>query len=162
MRIKGGDEGGRIQEFLTCDTINPFPPRKQPYSSLMHDIVNPSSARKQLYSPLTCGTVNPFYLLKKTSARLTHLLLFICLLSLLPLPSPRWHRIAISVEKKTVTIIVDCKKKVTKPLPRSNGAVVNTNGITVFGTRILDEEVFEVRSLHLASSDVLLSFGFHS
>uniref|UniRef100_A0A672YZK6 Collagen, type XI, alpha 1b n=1 Tax=Sphaeramia orbicularis TaxID=375764 RepID=A0A672YZK6_9TELE len=55
----------------------------------------------------------------------------------------KWHRVAISVEKKTVTIIVDCKKKLTKPLGRSDQAVINTEGITVFGTRILDEEVFE-------------------
>lgn len=55
----------------------------------------------------------------------------------------RWHRVAISVEKKSVTIIVDCKKKVTRPLGRSDQAVINTEGITVFGTRILDEEVFE-------------------
>lgn len=51
---------------------------------------------------------------------------------------------ALSVEKKSVTIIVDCKKKVTRPLRRSDRAVINTEGITVFGTRILDEEVFEV------------------
>ncbi|EPQ15331.1 Collagen alpha-1(XI) chain [Myotis brandtii] len=55
----------------------------------------------------------------------------------------KWHRVAISVEKKTVTMIVDCKKKTTKPLGRSERAIVDTNGITVFGTRILDEEVFE-------------------
>uniref|UniRef100_A0A8C6URL0 Laminin G domain-containing protein n=1 Tax=Neogobius melanostomus TaxID=47308 RepID=A0A8C6URL0_9GOBI len=55
----------------------------------------------------------------------------------------KWHRVAISVEKKSVTMIVDCKKKVTKPLSRSDQAVINTEGITVFGTRILDEEVFE-------------------
>uniref|UniRef100_A0A4W4GBQ7 Fibrillar collagen NC1 domain-containing protein n=1 Tax=Electrophorus electricus TaxID=8005 RepID=A0A4W4GBQ7_ELEEL len=55
----------------------------------------------------------------------------------------KWHRVAISVEKKTVTMIIDCKKKVSKPLSRSNNAVINTDGITVFGTRILDEEVFE-------------------
>lgn len=57
----------------------------------------------------------------------------------------RWHRVALSVEKKSATIIVDCKKKVTKPLRRSKRAVIDTEGITVFGTRILDEEVFEVR-----------------
>lgn len=56
----------------------------------------------------------------------------------------RWHRVAISVEKKTVTMIVDCKMKTTKPLDRSERAIVDTSGITVFGTRILDEEVFEV------------------
>uniref|UniRef100_A0A8C5NH18 Collagen, type XI, alpha 1b n=1 Tax=Gouania willdenowi TaxID=441366 RepID=A0A8C5NH18_GOUWI len=55
----------------------------------------------------------------------------------------KWHRVAISVEKKSVTIIVDCKKKVIRPLARSDKAVISTEGITVFGTRILDEEVFE-------------------
>ncbi|KAF7243536.1 Collagen alpha-1(XI) chain, partial [Varanus komodoensis] len=55
----------------------------------------------------------------------------------------KWHRVAISVEKRSVTMIVDCKKNITKPLGRSDKAVVDTNGITVFGTRILDEEVFE-------------------
>lgn len=42
-----------------------------------------------------------------------------------------------------MTMIVDCKKKTTKPLDRSEKAIVDTNGIMVFGTRILDEEVFE-------------------
>ncbi|XP_031662621.1 collagen alpha-1(XI) chain [Oncorhynchus kisutch] len=55
----------------------------------------------------------------------------------------KWHRVAISVEKKSVTIIVDCKKKLSRPLKRSDGAAINTDGIVVFGTRILDEEVFE-------------------
>uniref|UniRef100_A0A8C3PGG7 Thrombospondin-like N-terminal domain-containing protein n=1 Tax=Chrysemys picta bellii TaxID=8478 RepID=A0A8C3PGG7_CHRPI len=58
----------------------------------------------------------------------------------------KWHRVAISVEKKSVTVIVDCKKKTTKALDRNDRAIVDTNGITVFGTRILDEEVFEVKS----------------
>lgn len=56
----------------------------------------------------------------------------------------RWHRVAISVEKKTVTIIVDCKNKITKPLKRSDHANLDTKGITVFGSRLLDEEFFEV------------------
>lgn len=58
----------------------------------------------------------------------------------------RWHRVAISVEKKSITMIVDCNKKITKALKRSNKPVISTDGITVFGTRILDEEVFEVRT----------------
>uniref|UniRef100_A0A3Q2CAA8 Collagen, type XI, alpha 1a n=1 Tax=Cyprinodon variegatus TaxID=28743 RepID=A0A3Q2CAA8_CYPVA len=61
----------------------------------------------------------------------------------LNLANGRWHRVAISVEKNTVTIIVDCKKKITKPLLRSDRASISTDGITVFGTRILEEEVFE-------------------
>lgn len=52
---------------------------------------------------------------------------------------------AISVEKQTVTIVVDCKKQISKPLLRSERPTIYTNGITVFGTRILDEEVFQVR-----------------
>uniref|UniRef100_A0A4W3GGN6 Thrombospondin-like N-terminal domain-containing protein n=1 Tax=Callorhinchus milii TaxID=7868 RepID=A0A4W3GGN6_CALMI len=59
----------------------------------------------------------------------------------------KWHRIAISVHKKTVTLILDCKKKSTKALERSKRPVVDTNGIFVFGTRILDEDVFEVRAV---------------
>uniref|UniRef100_A0A4W5M8B8 Thrombospondin-like N-terminal domain-containing protein n=1 Tax=Hucho hucho TaxID=62062 RepID=A0A4W5M8B8_9TELE len=72
----------------------------------------------------------------------------------------KWHRVAISVEKKIVTIIVDCKKKLSRPLKRSDGAAINTDGITVFGTRILDEEVFEVRTMtidigHCCSGDFM-------
>ncbi|XP_067833001.1 collagen alpha-1(XI) chain-like, partial [Heptranchias perlo] len=55
----------------------------------------------------------------------------------------KWHRVAISVQGKNVTMIVDCKKKISKPLPRSDNPVVSTDGIVVFGTRILDEEVYE-------------------
>lgn len=51
---------------------------------------------------------------------------------------------AISVEKNTVTIVLDCKRKLTKPLPRSDLASIDTNGITVFGTRFLDTDVFQV------------------
>lgn len=77
-------------------------------------------------------------------------LYWMTLASFIPHPSlflsvTRWHRVAISVEKKTVTIIVDCKKKITKPLLRSDHGSINTDGITVFGTRILDEEVFQVK-----------------
>lgn len=53
---------------------------------------------------------------------------------------------AISVEKNAVTIILDCKRKLTKPLPRSERASIDTNGITVFGTRFLDADVFQVRT----------------
>lgn len=66
----------------------------------------------------------------------------------------RWHRIAFSVSKKNVTLLLDCKKKMTRPLPRGNKAVVDTNGITVFGARLLDEEVFQVRSSIKINCDV--------
>ena len=41
-------------------------------------------------------------------------------------------------------MILDCKKKTTTFLDRSEHPVIDVNGIVVFGTRILDEEVFEV------------------
>lgn len=59
----------------------------------------------------------------------------------------RWHRVAISVEKNTVTMIVDCKKKISKALHRSDHAIISTGGIAVFGTRILDDNVYEVREI---------------
>ncbi|VCX10118.1 unnamed protein product, partial [Gulo gulo] len=55
----------------------------------------------------------------------------------------KWHRIALSIHKKNVTLILDCKKKTTKHLARSDHPMIDVNGIIVFGTRILDEEVFE-------------------
>uniref|UniRef100_A0A8U8CCG7 Thrombospondin-like N-terminal domain-containing protein n=1 Tax=Geospiza parvula TaxID=87175 RepID=A0A8U8CCG7_GEOPR len=56
----------------------------------------------------------------------------------------KWHRVALSVQKKNVTLVLDCKKKITKFLDRSEHPIIDVNGIIVFGTRILDEEVFEV------------------
>uniref|UniRef100_A0A8C9SNR8 Collagen type V alpha 1 chain n=1 Tax=Scleropages formosus TaxID=113540 RepID=A0A8C9SNR8_SCLFO len=55
----------------------------------------------------------------------------------------KWHRVAFSVHKQTITLILDCKKKTTKTLSRSPHPTIDTKGIVVFGTRILDEEVFE-------------------
>lgn len=55
----------------------------------------------------------------------------------------KWHRLGISVEGKNVTLIVDCDQRITERLGRSDNPVVDTNGVVVFGTRILDEEVFE-------------------
>lgn len=71
----------------------------------------------------------------------------------------RWHRVALSVSKKNVTLLLDCKKKMTRPLPRSNNAEVDTNGITVFGARLLDEEVFQVRDkVNVLSRHIHLHF----
>uniref|UniRef100_A0AAQ5XY58 Collagen, type XI, alpha 2 n=1 Tax=Amphiprion ocellaris TaxID=80972 RepID=A0AAQ5XY58_AMPOC len=66
----------------------------------------------------------------------------------------KWHRIAFSVSKKNVTLLLDCKKKMTRALPRGNNAEVDTNGITVFGARLLDEEVFQgdIQQLLIASN----------
>lgn len=56
----------------------------------------------------------------------------------------RWHRIALSVHRKNVTLILDCKKKITKFLNRSDHPIIDVNGIIMFGSRILDDEIFEV------------------
>uniref|UniRef100_A0A8C6U6B2 Laminin G domain-containing protein n=1 Tax=Neogobius melanostomus TaxID=47308 RepID=A0A8C6U6B2_9GOBI len=66
----------------------------------------------------------------------------------------KWHRVAFSVSKKNVTLLLDCKKKMTRPLARGNNAEVDTNGITVFGARLLDEEVFQgdIQQLLIASN----------
>lgn len=58
----------------------------------------------------------------------------------------RWHRVGVAVKGQSVTLIVDCKKRVTRPLPRSARPVLDTHGVIIFGARILDEEVFEVNS----------------
>ncbi|KAK7881641.1 hypothetical protein WMY93_030050 [Mugilogobius chulae] len=52
----------------------------------------------------------------------------------------KWHRVAISVDKKTVTFIVDCKTKITKPLLRSDQGTISADGETYFGTKDQDED----------------------
>ncbi|XP_042601348.1 collagen alpha-1(V) chain-like isoform X2 [Cyprinus carpio] len=66
----------------------------------------------------------------------------------------KWHRIAVSVQKKNITLILDCKNRITKTLARSNKPVLDTKGITVFGARLLDAEVFqgEIQQLLIASN----------
>uniref|UniRef100_A0A8C4TJ57 Collagen alpha-1(XI) chain-like n=1 Tax=Erpetoichthys calabaricus TaxID=27687 RepID=A0A8C4TJ57_ERPCA len=56
----------------------------------------------------------------------------------------KWHRIAYSVEGKSVTLYLDCQKYQSHTLLRGDTPVLSTDGVTVFGTRLLDEEVFEV------------------
>ncbi|XP_015252893.1 PREDICTED: collagen alpha-1(XI) chain-like [Cyprinodon variegatus] len=55
----------------------------------------------------------------------------------------KWHRIAYSVEGQSVTLYLDCEKVETLELLRGPDPHVSTDGVTVFGTRLLDEEVFE-------------------
>uniref|UniRef100_A0A3B3XQH6 Thrombospondin-like N-terminal domain-containing protein n=1 Tax=Poecilia mexicana TaxID=48701 RepID=A0A3B3XQH6_9TELE len=55
----------------------------------------------------------------------------------------KWHRIAYSVEGQSVTLYLDCEKVETLDLLRGPDPHVSTDGVTVFGTRLLDEEVFE-------------------
>uniref|UniRef100_A0A8C0QUH3 Collagen type XI alpha 2 chain n=1 Tax=Canis lupus dingo TaxID=286419 RepID=A0A8C0QUH3_CANLU len=61
----------------------------------------------------------------------------------LSLADGKWHRVAVAVKGQSVTLIVDCKKRVTRPLPRSARPLLDTHGVIIFGARILDEEVFE-------------------
>uniref|UniRef100_A0A667WJ99 Collagen, type V, alpha 3b n=1 Tax=Myripristis murdjan TaxID=586833 RepID=A0A667WJ99_9TELE len=55
----------------------------------------------------------------------------------------KWHRVAYSVEGQSVTLYLDCAKLDTLDLPRGHDPWVSTDGVTVFGTRLLDEGVFE-------------------
>ncbi|KAB1261250.1 Collagen alpha-2 chain [Camelus dromedarius] len=61
----------------------------------------------------------------------------------LSLADGKWHRVAVAVKGQSVTLIIDCKKRVTRPLPRNAQPVLDTLGVIIFGARILDEEVFE-------------------
>lgn len=45
---------------------------------------------------------------------------------------------------KSVTLFLDCQKVATVDLPRGDDAEVSTEGVTVFGRRLLDQAVFEV------------------
>lgn len=56
----------------------------------------------------------------------------------------RWHRVALAVEGTNVSLLVDCHLLATLPLERGPRPLVSTEGVTIFGARLLDEEVFEV------------------
>lgn len=43
-----------------------------------------------------------------------------------------------------MTLYLDCEQKETVDLLRGDNARVSTEGVTVFGTRLLDKDVFEV------------------
>ena len=51
---------------------------------------------------------------------------------------------AYSVEGESVTLYLDCVRLDTLELLRGHNSHVSTEGVTVFGTRLLDEDVFEV------------------
>uniref|UniRef100_A0A671TWF5 Fibrillar collagen NC1 domain-containing protein n=1 Tax=Sparus aurata TaxID=8175 RepID=A0A671TWF5_SPAAU len=55
----------------------------------------------------------------------------------------KWHRVAYSVEGQSVTLYLDCVKLDTLDLLRGFDPHISTDGVTVFGTRLLDEGVFE-------------------
>uniref|UniRef100_A0A8D0FUN6 Thrombospondin-like N-terminal domain-containing protein n=1 Tax=Strix occidentalis caurina TaxID=311401 RepID=A0A8D0FUN6_STROC len=55
----------------------------------------------------------------------------------------RWHRVALAVEGTNVSLLVDCHLIATLPLERGPQPLVSTEGVTIFGARLLDEEVFE-------------------
>lgn len=43
-----------------------------------------------------------------------------------------------------MTLYLDCQKIESRRLQRGDDAVVSTDGVTMFGTRLLDKAVFEV------------------
>uniref|UniRef100_A0A3P8UJA1 Thrombospondin-like N-terminal domain-containing protein n=1 Tax=Cynoglossus semilaevis TaxID=244447 RepID=A0A3P8UJA1_CYNSE len=55
----------------------------------------------------------------------------------------KWHRVAYSVEGQSVTLHLDCVEVETLELLRAHQPHVSTEGVSVFGTRLLDEYVFE-------------------
>ncbi|XP_061436068.1 collagen alpha-2(XI) chain-like [Lethenteron reissneri] len=54
-----------------------------------------------------------------------------------------WHRVAVSVRGTKVTLLVDCRERWAGELGRSGDARIDTRGVTIVGTRILDDEHFE-------------------
>ncbi|CAG2061642.1 unnamed protein product, partial [Timema podura] len=63
-----------------------------------------------------------------------------------------WHRLAFSVKGDAVTLILDCKKQITKALPREPGSNLNTAGIILIGQQLLDEGFYtgDVETLLIA------------
>lgn len=56
----------------------------------------------------------------------------------------KWHRLSISVKGNTVTLLLDCKKEITKELKRNLSESINVNGIIIIGQELMEENIFLV------------------
>jgi len=67
--------------------------------------------------------------------------------------SCRWHRLGVSVKGDSVTVIADCERQQTRPLPRPAGDAVTNDGILLLGQQIDDNTFFEGDLQLLAVAD---------
>lgn len=54
----------------------------------------------------------------------------------------RWHRVAVSVDGGTVTVVADCEAQ--PPVLGQGPRFISTAGLTMLGSQDLGEETFEV------------------
>lgn len=53
-----------------------------------------------------------------------------------------------------MTLHLDCEQVMTLDLPRGDDPKISTEGVTVFGRRLLEEEVFEVCDVEYEVCDI--------
>lgn len=56
-----------------------------------------------------------------------------------------WHRLSLSVKGNTVTLLLDCKREITKELKRNISESINVNGIVIIGQQLMEENIFLVK-----------------
>lgn len=60
-----------------------------------------------------------------------------------------WHRLALSVKGDSVTLLTDCTAQQTRSLPREPDSELETNGIAIVGTTLLNNIHFEGDVQHI-------------
>ena len=61
----------------------------------------------------------------------------------------KWHRLALSVKGDSITLLTDCTVQQTRSLPRDTESLIETNGITLVGTTLLNNIHFEGDIQHI-------------
>lgn len=56
----------------------------------------------------------------------------------------RWHRLGFSVKGDAATLILDCKKQITRELVRQTTSKISTTGIVLIGQQLLDDILYTV------------------
>jgi hypothetical protein len=61
----------------------------------------------------------------------------------------RWHRLGFSVKGDAATLILDCKKQITRELVRQTTSKISTTGIVLIGQQLLDDVLYTVSNNNL-------------
>jgi hypothetical protein len=65
----------------------------------------------------------------------------------------RWHRLGFSIKGDAATLILDCKKQITKELVRQATSKISTTGIILIGQQLLDDILYTVSNTGTQPTD---------
>uniref|UniRef100_A0A8C4Q067 Thrombospondin-like N-terminal domain-containing protein n=1 Tax=Eptatretus burgeri TaxID=7764 RepID=A0A8C4Q067_EPTBU len=72
----------------------------------------------------------------------------------------RWHRVALSVHKRSATLYVDCVPTPKHHLQRSLSDNLPNNGVLLLGRTVMEDEALEVRNIPSVNSTTITRYLF--